>query len=250
MIVDFSNPELYNAKFLPLFASRKRYAFLMGGSGSGKSKAVAQNEVIASYHRGNRLLGVRKVADTIKDSVFAELEGVISEWDLSDDFEITRSPMRILNRVTGSDMLFKGLDNVEKLKSVKGVTRIWFEEATEGEAGDFDQLDLRLRGIGKRFSFTLSFNPVSDRHWLITDHWNHGEGSERLLIHSTYLDNRFVDRRQYEVVFNRLRVSNPNLWNIYAKGIPGKAVEGLVYDYETIPRVPLEAKLVGYGLDF
>lgn len=53
--------------------------------------------------------------------------------------------MRIVNKLTGSDMIFRGLDDVEKLKSVAKVTRVWFEEATEGEKGDHDQLDLRLR---------------------------------------------------------------------------------------------------------
>lgn len=57
MLIDFSDPELYNPKFLPVFENlTRRYVFLMGGSGSGKSVAAAQAEVIASYEPGNRLL--------------------------------------------------------------------------------------------------------------------------------------------------------------------------------------------------
>jgi phage terminase large subunit len=53
--------------------------------------------------------------------------------------------MRIINNLTGSDIIFRGLDDVEKIKSVSGVTRIWLEEATEADKKDFDQLDIRLR---------------------------------------------------------------------------------------------------------
>lgn len=195
-------------------------------------------------------MGVRNVKDTIKDSVFAELCGVISSWNLSKYFQITTSPMRIVNLVSGSDMIFRGLDDVEKIKSVSGVTRIWLEEATEATKADFDQLDIRLRGQGKQLQMTCSFNPVSDQSWLITDFWNLGNTDEVELIHSTYKDNRFVGQEQYDKVFERLRLQDPNLYQIYALGIPGKAVEGLVYTYATIPSVPEEAKLLGYGLDF
>jgi len=62
---------------------------------------------------------VRKVKDTIKDSVFAELTGVIDDWKLGEYFDITTSPMKITNKLTGSDCIFRGLDDVEKIKSVK-----------------------------------------------------------------------------------------------------------------------------------
>lgn len=250
MLMDFSNKNLYNAKYLPIFKNTKRYVFLMGGGGSGKSKAEAQCEVIASYKKGNRLLGVRKVGDTLRDSVFAEIVQVIDDWKLREHFSITTSPMRIVNNLTGSDMIFRGLDDVEKLKSVVGVTRIWFEEATEGDKKDFDQLDIRLRSKGKQLTLTCTYNPISDQHWLITDFWNYGTNENQLCIHSTYKDNRFIGHEEYERVFNRLKTQDPNLYNIYALGIPGKAVEGLVYSYENISSVPEEAKFLVYGLDF
>jgi phage terminase large subunit len=62
---------------------------------------------------------VRKVKDTIKDSIFAELTGVIDDWGLGKYFTVTTSPMRIINNLTQSDCIFRGLDDVEKIKSVK-----------------------------------------------------------------------------------------------------------------------------------
>lgn len=250
MVIDFSDKALYNEKYIPLVSNYKRYIFLMGGWWSGKSKFQAQREVIESYENGNRLLWVRKVKDTIKDSMFAELCWVIDDWEINDDFTITVSPMRIINNLTGSDMIFRGLDDVNKIKSVSWVTRIWLEEATEADKKDFDQLDIRLRWDWKNLQITCTYNPTSDQHWLITDFWNNGNTDNVECIHSTFRDNRFVWQETYEQVFNRLKEQDPNLYNIYALGIPGKAVEWVIYSYENIPEVPENARLLWYGLDF
>jgi len=53
------------------------------------------------------MLAIRKVERTIKDSVYAELCKVISEWNLEDCFDIKTSPMRITNKITGSDIIFR-----------------------------------------------------------------------------------------------------------------------------------------------
>lgn len=250
MRVDFSDIDLYNHKYIPLIECEKRYIFLMGGGWSGKSRFQAQKEIIMSFEKGNRLLCVRKVKDTIKDSMFAELVGVLSSWNISQHFTVTTSPMRIINNITWSDIIFRGLDDVEKIKSVSGVTRIWLEEATEADKGDFDQLDIRLRWEGKKLQLTCTYNPVSDQSWLITDFWNYGSTADVECMHSTYKDNRFVGHEQYDKVFERLRLQDPNLYGIYALWIPWKAVEGLIYKYDSIASVPEEAKLLGYGLDF
>lgn len=79
----------------------------MGGGGSGKSKFQAQKEIIKTYSPGNRLMAVRKVKETLKDSVFSELTGVIEDWGLSSHFEVTKSPMYVRNLLTGSDVVFR-----------------------------------------------------------------------------------------------------------------------------------------------
>lgn len=250
MEFDFKNRELFNYKYIPLFRNKKRYVFLMWGGWSWKSKFQAQKEIIKTFEYGSRLLGVRKVKDTIKDSVFAELTGVIDDWRLGEYFDITTSPMKITNKLTGSDCIFRGLDDVEKIKSVKGVTRVWLEEATEANKWDFDQLDIRLRWEGKELQLTCTYNPISDQHWLITDFWVFGSTDDIECLHSTYKDNRFVWQEQYDKVMERLKKQDINLYNIYALGIPWKAIEGLIFNYESIPEVPEGAKYHWPWLDF
>ena len=83
------------------------------------------------------------------------------------------------------------MDDPEKVKSIKGVSRIWIEESTELRKGDFDQLDLRLRGK-KEMQITCTFNPIDSDHWLNTEFWQYGSTDQVELLHTTYLDNRFV----------------------------------------------------------
>ena len=246
---DFSNKLLYNDKYIPIITNNKRYVFLMWWGWSWKSKFQAQKEIIMTYSK-NRLLAVRKVKDTLKDSVYQELVSVINERWLKDDFNITQSPLYIQNKLTGSDILFRGMDDPEKIKSVSKPTRVWIEEATELNKQDFDQLDLRLRWSGN-LQITCSFNPISDQHRTITDFRNKWNTDDIECLHTTYKDNRFVWQEEYEKVMERLKKQDIRLYNIYALGIPWKAVEWLIFDkYTIIKEIPEEAKLKWYWLDF
>ena len=246
--VDFSNPELYNKKYVPLLHNRKRYIFMLGGRGSGKSRFQAQKEIIESYERGNRLLAVRKVERTIKDSMFAELCAVISIWGLNDDFIIMNSPMRITNRLTGSDMMFRGMDDPMKIKSVSGVSRVWFEEALELTEEDFDTVDLSVRGM-KNMQITCTLNPGKKKHWINRQYWSKGNTDRVELLHTTYLDNKWVGP-EYARVLEALKEKSEDAYKKHALGLWTDALQGLVYKYEEIPNIPEDAKRMGYGLDF
>ena len=86
--------------------------------------------------------------------------------------------MIIEAKASGAQIVFAGLDDVEKIKSItpaKGVfTDIWMEEATECDYGDYKQLDKRLRGrSGFKKRFILSFNPVYLTHWIYVEFFLH-----------------------------------------------------------------------------
>lgn len=249
MIIDWSERRLYNEKYIPLLKDQKRYIFLVGGGGSGKSVFQSQKEIIKSYEKGNRCLCVRKVKDTLKQSMFQELKTRIEGYGLQDHFHITESPMYIKNKITGSDFIFRGLDDVEKIKSVARVTRVWIEEGSEVSKKDFDQIDLRLRGEGN-LQITTTTNPIDEDLWINRDFWEKGETEDVTLCHSTFLDNRWVGE-EYKNVMERLKKENPAYYNIYALGLWGSKLEGLVFPkYETVEAIPLSAKFIAYGLDF
>ena len=95
--------------------------------------------------KGHRFLVVRKVASTLRNSVYKLFHDVVTEWGMTRLFRFSDSYLT-LECVNGSEVIFAGLDNVEKMKSIAGITSIWIEEATELTEKDFNQLDLRLRG--------------------------------------------------------------------------------------------------------
>jgi phage terminase large subunit len=139
----------HSPAFVPLFVDQSRYQVAWGGAGSGKSHIVARKilyRLLKEDQCKHNFLIIRKVDRTIKRSVFALMKNIISKWGLLPDFDINLTDKTMIYRPTGAQIMFSGLDDVEKLKSIEGVTSIWAEEATELTQEDFEQLDLRLRG--------------------------------------------------------------------------------------------------------
>ncbi len=202
--IDLSNlPNVINDTFYPLLPNKQRYLVLKGGGGSGKSVFAAQKIIVRMLAEpGHRFLVVRKVAKTLRESVFAELRNVIYTWGMRDLFQIPKGNSSELHIkcINGNEILFAGLDDVEKLKSIVGITGIWIEEASELEPGDFRQLDIRLRGKTQYYKqIILSFNPVSTTHWLKTEFFDTPKANAKT-HHSTYKDNRFLDDESKRVL--------------------------------------------------
>ncbi|MFA4854199.1 MAG: PBSX family phage terminase large subunit [Candidatus Omnitrophota bacterium] len=223
-------PEMTNPKFYPLFENQDRYLVLVGGGGSGKSVFAAQKVVRRTIEeKGHRFLVVRKVAKTLRESAFAEVRAIISDWGLMKLFNINKSDLHITCK-NGNEILFAGLDDVEKLKSIFKVTNVWIEEASELEISDYRQLDIRLRGQSKWYKqMIFSFNPIYKGHWLEGEFVNIDWTAKRdncTVNHSTYKNNKFLDPAQTEVL-ESFKESDPYYYSVYCLGewgVLGKTV--------------------------
>ena len=207
--------------FVPLFTNQLRYEIPWGGAGSGKSHIVARKilyRLLKENHVKHNFLVIRKVDRTIKRSVFALVKNIISLWGLTSEFDINLTDKTMVYKPTGSQIMFSGLDDVEKLKSIEGVTSIWCEEATELNQEDFEQLDLRLRGMTKSIKqITLTFNPISEQHWIKKIFFDDPIDGV-FTLKTTYLDNYFIDD-EYKMVMENKRKTNPRYYNICVQGL-------------------------------
>ena len=236
-----------NDAFLPLFADRHRYLVLMGGGGSGKSIFAGRKVLERCVSEpGHRILVCRKVAKTLRESCFQQLGSQAQAFYPQQILQINRGDM-LIRFQNGSQILFAGLDDVEKLKSIYSITGIWIEEASELLETDFNQLDIRLRGETPYYKqIILSFNPISVNHWLKKRFFD-SQQADALTHHSTYQDNRFLDDAAKRVLEN-YKATDPYYYTVYCLGqwgVTGKTVFDAQKLSERMQQLPAPEQ-VGY----
>lgn len=207
----------------PLYTTTKPIMSLKGSAASGKSWACAQRVVLWALQGKERILVVRKVHATLKESCYQDLLAVLESIGLIEGFhyETRVSPLLIRFNHSGSEIVFRGLDNPEKIKSISGITKTWIEEVTELDKNDFNQLRLRLRKQSSTPLQTLmSFNPVSRANWIFKDFYENPPKEvtdQTLYVHTTYKDNPY-NSEDFKRELERLRTIDENYYNVYALG--------------------------------
>ena len=186
------------------FHNNHRYQIYFGGSSSGKSYAIVGQRTIYDIIQGKRnYLVIRNTANTITQSVWLEVISTIYEWKLDKYFKINKSDRIITCLLNKKQIIFRGLDDVQKIKSVRAldgaITDILIEEATEVNGHNIiKELIKRQRGkseVPKRI--TLLFNPVYKTHWIYKDFFaglweddkNYVENDKLSILKTTYKDN-------------------------------------------------------------
>lgn len=216
--------------------------FLKGGRGSGKS-SFASLELVLCLLRDPQAHAIvyRRVAATLRESVFEQLIWALDALGMEGLYEIRRTPLEILLKNTGQRILFRGADDPGKSKSLKlssGYFRyLWFEEAAEFPG----MQDLRtikasvLRGVEKACT-VYSYNPpVSASNWINAEAICLRPG--RLVHHSSYdrmppewLGESFLAEAE------ALKKSNARAWrHMYMGEVTGTG--GQVFDNLTLRAV-------------
>lgn len=222
--VDLSSPDLWQAKYLDAVTDPKTYNILWGGAGSGKSQTMIQLFLAEICdHKANQFqtfFVIRKVAATIRNSVFADFRNKISQWGLD---KLVKAKTGYMELQSGNNkIVFLGCDDPEKLKSLSQAKYIWIEEATELTLEDFTQITLRLRGKSEHPKrFFMTFNPVSDSHWIkkrFFDDVPQNEANQILRLHGTYRDALDFLDDEYVTRMEALKAVSQTYYEVYALG--------------------------------
>lgn len=226
-----------NPVYLPYLNKPHFNQIYFGGSSSGKSYFLAQKIVLDNLH-GVNWLCCRNVANTLARSTFNEITKAISNMGLAQYYRINRSIMVITCTLNNKQILFAGLDDVEKIKSITPIDgvleRIFIEEATEIKRDAYKQLTKRLRGESVNGKcIILAFNPILKSHWIYKEFFNewqddknsyesmeygkteNGKGVSLSILKTTYKDNLYLTEDDRELLENE---SDPYYYNVYSLG--------------------------------
>lgn len=168
--------EAYGPLWEDVLAGAHTRYNLPGGRGSAKSSFVslAMVDGIMADPEANGIV-FRRFGVTLRDSVYAQVAWAIDELGVTDLWRGSVSPMQWVYKPTGQVVAFRGLDDAQKLKSIRpplhGAYRwIWLEEFSEltGPNQVRSVLQSVMRGSGP-FRVFASFNPPrSKSNWANT----------------------------------------------------------------------------------
>lgn len=226
-----------NPTYIPYFNKPHFLQIFYGGSSSGKSFFITDKIVLDTLN-GCNWLCCRNVANTIKRSVFNEVTKSISSMGLRSKFSINKSDMIITCKRNKRQILFCGLDDVEKVKSItpqEGVLeRIFIEEATEIKRDAYLQLKKRLRGRSSNSKhIIMAFNPILKSHWIYQEFFKEWQddknyyesmtygatdtkkGMSICILKTTYKDNVFLTAEDRALLEDE---TDPYFYNVYTLG--------------------------------
>lgn len=168
---------------------------LVGGYGSSKSYNTALKIILKCTQEKRKVLVVREVFDTLRDSCYDLFIEILTDLELIGDSKnrvrCTVSPMKI-KFPNGSQIIFKGMDKPQKLKSINGVSIVWLEECSEIKYAGYKELLGRLRHPTLSLHFLLTTNPVGTETWVYTHFFKSvdEEGKEHTVLDDNILYKR------------------------------------------------------------
>lgn len=255
------NQLTINRIYWALWMQQQRYKICYGGRRSSKSWSVSQLLILLAIGYVRRIAICRKVAATIHNSVWLRVIGALREAGVYEFCDINQS-RREITLWNGSQLVFIGADDPEKLKSIEGITDWWLEEATELDESDFDTIDAGLSSFcDPPPQIFLTFNPIpvieGVPHWIQRRFLSGVEPelgipivNDEALILRTYFEHNAFCPESTKRVLLRYREQNPDLWRMWGLGEFTRMKGAIIRTWDRVASVPPGAAELGYGLDF
>ena len=200
--------EIINKNFYEFWKTinSDRYLFhvLKGGRASAKSTHIAIWLVLALMKYPVTCLCIRKVGNTLAESVFEQLKEAIDILNVGHVWKIQKSPLQLIYIPRGNKFIFRGADDPSKIKSIKmskyPIAFVWFEELaefkTEDEVSTIVNSVLRAElPPGLSYKVIYSYNPPKRKQsWVNKKFETQFIPDNTYIHHSTYLDNPHISK--------------------------------------------------------
>lgn len=200
--------EIINKNFYEFWKviNSNKYLFhvLKGGRASAKSTHIAIWLVLALMKYPVTCLCIRKVGNTLAESVFEQLKEAIEILNVGHVWKIQKSPLQLIYIPRGNKFIFRGADDPAKIKSIKmskfPIAFVWFEELaefkTEEEVSTIVNSVLRAElPTGLSYKVIYSYNPPKRKQsWVNKKFETQFIPDNTYIHHSTYLDNPHISK--------------------------------------------------------
>ena len=233
--------RIFNPIYLPMLHGKADVNILWGGRNSGKSEFIQQKIILSLLSEKNRkVVVIRDVYDTHKDSTFKTFEDIIDYLGLGRFFKTTVSPLRIQCLINGNDIIFRGCDNPGKLKGLRGRNCAFFEEVNQISEEAYDIATTSLRSVNSDVEEYHALNPESDTmkpedYWYYKRFFSGSKGKETFdttidielngkrdsilikVIHSVYPDNNWCSLKDAHKL-EMYQKTDPYRYRVWCKG--------------------------------
>lgn len=200
--------EIINKNFYEFWKTinSNKYLFhvLKGGRASAKSTHIAIWLVLSLMKYPVTCLCIRKVGNTLAESVFEQLKEAIEILNVGHVWKVQKSPLQLVYIPRGNKFIFRGADDPVKIKSIKmskfPIAFVWFEELaefkTEEEVSTIVNSVLRAElPPGLSYKVIYSYNPPKRKQsWVNKKFETQFIPSNTYIHHSTYLDNPHISK--------------------------------------------------------
>jgi len=180
------------------------FKVLKGGRNSSKSTHISIRIIYDLMKKPVNALVIRKVGNTLSESVFEQLLWAIDYLDVSSYWKVTKSPLGLTYRPRGNRIIFRGADEPSKIKSIKTskfpITLLWVEELAEFKTEE--EVDTIVNSVlraelpeGLNYSIFFSYNPPKRKqNWVNKKYNTQFTAANTFVHHTSYLNNPYVSQ--------------------------------------------------------
>ena len=229
-----------NIVFRHLERSNKRIIIEQGGTRSGKTYNILMWLIFgyALKQTSKKVVTIcRKTYPALRTSAMRDFIQILQDYELYDERNHNKSSAEYI--LNGNLIEFISLDQPQKVRGRKR-DLLFINEANELHWEDWQQLVFRTTG-----KIILDYNPSVEFHWIYEKVKTRDDSEFHI---TTYKNNPFLPQSIKDEI-ELLKKTDENYWQVYGLGQVGVG-KTLVFTHTGIGKVPLDASLLSYGMDF